>query len=406
MNRRTFNHLLCSTGLSSLLSAGEMSPGTSALFDSTLGFYSKLQRTKNGLYLDSYLVEKEKSSNHQCSIAAFGVGLMALCMEHELKRNEGAAEKALETLRLLNGKQKGLQIDREKGGFFRHFFSDLNGKGNSEHSTIDTAILVAGALFCRNTFNNPRIHEEADRLWNSIDWELALATPDGSWLHMIMENGRPRPKSRTKLFSEYHLLAWLIGERQKEKGGKSSLHSLKDLPRWNHDGLLLLDDGRKKAHSSFMIQFPFYMGHSACRDHQYRQFMKAQALADERTCTQRAGKAEFWGCGAGVTPNKGYFASNFQDNPGNVVSPNIIAGFMPVLPPAQNHLLTLWEDTPRRLNTPVGELLPRFSVDHPNWKPDRIEAIDYSSMLFGLAAMHPQLGLKFFREKSRFSFNQ
>jgi hypothetical protein len=133
--------------------------------------------------------------------------------------------------------------------------------------------------------------------------------------------------------------------------------------------------------------------------------MKAQALADQRACSRKSGSAHLWGCGAGITPTKGYFASDYRKNPDNVVSPHIIAGFMPALPMAHDHLLVHWQNPERRLKTPVGEILPRFSIDHPNWKPHRIEAIDYSSMLFGLAAINDKLGLKFFREKSQFTFN-
>jgi hypothetical protein len=54
----------------------------------------------------------------------------------------------------------------------------------------------------------------------------------------------------------------------------------------------------------------------------------------------------------------------------------------------------------------VGELLPRFSIDKPDWHAPRIESIDYASMLFGLAGIHPRLGMKFFDDKTRFTFNK
>ena len=56
------------------------------------------------------------------------------------------------------------------------------------------------------------------------------------------------------------------------------------------------------------------------------------------------------------------------------------------------------------MSTPVGDLLPRFCVDNPDWHPKTIESIDYSSMIFGLAGIHPQLGMKFFDEKTKFTF--
>ncbi len=379
---------------------GELEP----LFLASLDFYGELVRTPNGLYRDAYLTDRPGQPNDHCSIAAVGVGLMALCMEHELGRDSKARGKAMQTLRALNGKAGEFKIDREKAGFFRHFFSAKTGKGRSEFSTIDTAIMAVGALFCRNTFDDPRIKAEADMLWASINWGVALASPRGDRLHMVIEDGVPRAKARTKLFNEYYLLAWLIKESQIKKTGNSDIISLKELPTWNHRDLTLLDDGRKKAQCSFLIQFPLYMCHPCTIDPVYRRFVLNQAKADQRACLKRTGVAEFWGCGAGGTPSNGYVASKYDNNPDSLVAPRIIAGFMPAYPAAREHLLQLYRDPNRRLKTRVGDLLPRFSVEKPDWRPRRIESIDFASMLFGLAAIHPELGMKFFQEKTKFTF--
>jgi hypothetical protein len=45
-----------------------------------------------------------------------------------------------------------------------------------------------------------------------------------------------------------------------------------------------------------------------------------------------------------------------------------------------------------------------YTLKNPAWRVPRIESIDYSSMLFGLAASHPKLGMKFFVEGTRFTF--
>ncbi|MDA7930452.1 hypothetical protein N9B63_06385, partial [Akkermansiaceae bacterium] len=214
------------------------------LFEASLDFYDDLQRTPTGMYRDSYLIGKDGNQGQRCSTAAVGVGLMALCMEHELDRDPEAARKALLTLRTLNGKIKGFTPAREKAGYFRHFFSSETGAGRSEHSTIDTAIMVVGALFCRNTFDDEEIKKEADLLWNSIKWDLALARPDGSRLHMVMEAGRPKERTVTQMFNEYFVLAWLIRESQVQKRAKSGVLEIADLPSWNCEGLRLLGEPR------------------------------------------------------------------------------------------------------------------------------------------------------------------
>ena len=97
MNRRKLHQLLLGSTLAptAVKAAEPTGDELGSLFHSTLDFFGKLQRTKRGLYLDSYLVGKDKSSNHQCSTAAIGVGLIALCMEHEIKRNPIAQKMAL-----------------------------------------------------------------------------------------------------------------------------------------------------------------------------------------------------------------------------------------------------------------------------------------------------------------------
>lgn len=374
---------------------GELKP----LFHSALDFYGKLQRTPTGMYRDSYLVGDDIKQGQRCSTAAVGVGLIALCMEHELNRDPEAPKKALQTLRALNGKAGGFTPSRGKAGFYGHFFSAETGASQSEHSTIDTAIMVVGALFCRNTFDDPGIKKEADLLWNSIDWEVALARPDGSRLHMVMEEGKPKPRTVTQMFNEYYLLAWLIQEAQVQKRAGSKIITIAQMPTWNNDGIRLLAEPRKTPQPSFIIQFPFYLSHPCTLDPRYRKFVLAQGQAD-----RRKGKGHLWGAGAGVTPDKGYVAASYDRNPGRVVSPRIIAGFMPAMPEAREDLLKLSRNSARRLKTPVGDLLPRFSLEKPDWRPMRIESIDFASMLFGLAGIHPDLGMKFFHERSKFTF--
>ena len=376
------------------------------LFHASLDFYGQLQRTTNGLYRDAFVINPAAAPSRICSTAATGVGLMALCMDFELGRDAAASQKALQTLRAINGKTEGFGIDREKTGFMQHFFSSQDGSGKSPHSTIDTAILVVGALYCRNTFNDPQIKTEADQLWNSIDWSVALAKANGEQLFMVIDDGRPREASKTFLFNEYYLLAWLIKESQLGKSGRSEVLAIHELNTWNHQGLKLLCSNGHWPQCSFLVQFPFYMCHPCVSDPLYREFVLAQAKADQRACSQRVGVAEFWGCGAGGTPTRGYRTNNYGNNPENVVSPYIIAGFMPVFPLAQDHLLKLYRDPKRHVKTPVGDLFQRFSVDKSDWHAPRIESIDYASMLFGLAGIHPKLGMKFFDEKTKFTFNK
>lgn len=395
-------------GLSSFLAAHpgatETSEKLAPLFRSSLDFYGELQRTPFGLYRDSYIHGRALAENKRCSAAAVGIGLIALCMEHDLNRNSKSCAEALQTLRSLNGKTRGFSPPRDPSGFFRHFFLATDGSGTSEFSTIDTAIMMTGVLFCRNTFADPELKSEADQLWNSIAWDLALARPDGQRLHMVVEDGKPKTGTVTSLFNEYYLLASLIHEYQLQHGKSGLSLEVESLPTFSVKGISLLAEPRHTPQSSFTVQFPFYLSHQGSLDPAFVKAVIAQATVDQAISSAANGDPRFWGCGAGVTPKRGYFASKYSDNPGRVVSPQIIAGFMPAFPMARSHLLELSSNPALRLKTPVGDLLPRFSLDHPEWKPDQIESIDFASMLFGLAAIHPNLGMEFFQKGTAFTF--
>jgi len=372
------------------------------LLYTSIDFYDQLLRRSNGIYRSGY--ELDGSHSVRASVATQGIGLMALCMNYELGRDQEAVEKALQTLRALNGKTPGLNIDRDSSGFFVHFFNSNTGDGHSEYSTIDTSILMSGALCCRNTFDDIRIRNEVDELFHSIQWSKAIYNAEKMQFYQTMKNGRGQKGGITTLFNEYLILAWYIDHEQTLKEGDSEvMPEISDLPVWKHRGLEFPVDREGHALSSFVIQFPFYMMADCQESPEYLEFMKNYAFGDWKTSSEINDDKYLWGCGAGSTPEHGYVASNFLNNPDNMVSPRTIAGFMPVSKAAVKTILYFLSRPERCVETPVGILLPRFSLDHPEWKPKHIESIDFSSMLFGTAAMHPDLGTAFFREKMMFT---
>ena len=145
-------------------------------------------RTPNGLYRDK-LRRNAKQKSNTVSVANVGVGLISLCIEDEMKFSLTAAVKAqvLATLKLINGKT-AFKPPRSKNGFFRHFFDYRNANGKSEFSTIDTSILMAGAIFAYNHFDSPEIRAEVKTLWDSIAWKDALADRKTCKLYMIMSD--------------------------------------------------------------------------------------------------------------------------------------------------------------------------------------------------------------------------
>lgn len=118
------------------------------------------------------------------SIAAVGFALTAYPIgvsEGYISRAD-AAERTLTTLRTLYTLPQGSGDTGVAGykGFFYHFLNMDNGRrfGLVELSTVDTAILLAGALFCQEYFDGPSATESgirayADSLYDRVDWTWA-----------------------------------------------------------------------------------------------------------------------------------------------------------------------------------------------------------------------------------------
>ena len=127
------------------------------------------------------------------SIASTGYALAAIPIAIErgwIGRNEGAA-RAQTTLDFL------LTMPNQHG-WMNHFADKGDGKTvwNSEISSIDTALLVCGALVCGQSFaeSHPAITQRANQLYERIDWQWMLtnggAQPDKLWLSHGWRDGK------------------------------------------------------------------------------------------------------------------------------------------------------------------------------------------------------------------------
>lgn len=106
------------------------------------------------------------------SIAATGFGLAALCVAHRRQYipAKQVVSRVQTTLNWL------LERARQEHGFFYHFFDMESGElaRNTELSSIDTAILLCGALTCRKYFRDREITAAATALYERVDWPWML----------------------------------------------------------------------------------------------------------------------------------------------------------------------------------------------------------------------------------------
>lgn len=119
-----------------------------------------------------------------CSIAAVGMALGAypVAVERGLLSRPEAAELTLRVLRFFRDSPQGEAADATgHRGFYYHFLEMDTGRRTwqSELSTIDTALLLAGALAAASWFDAQSEAEEeiravANALYRRVDWRWAL----------------------------------------------------------------------------------------------------------------------------------------------------------------------------------------------------------------------------------------
>ena len=119
------------------------------------------------------------------SIAAIGFALNAYAIgaERGYVTRAAACARVLTTLQFLHDAPQGPDPVASAGyqGFFYHFLNFTTGKryGNSELSTVDTALLMAGVLFVAGYFDRDdpdeaRIRKLADELYGRVNWPWSI----------------------------------------------------------------------------------------------------------------------------------------------------------------------------------------------------------------------------------------
>lgn len=146
----------------------------------TFAFFWEASASGNGLTPD-------RSSNPDLSsVAAVGFALTAysIGVEKGWITRAQATERTLSTLRFLWHGRQGPEPQGVMGykGFFYHFLDAHTGHRavESELSTIDTALLMAGVLEAQAFFDRPdeserAIRKLADQLYSRVDWAWAMS---------------------------------------------------------------------------------------------------------------------------------------------------------------------------------------------------------------------------------------
>ena len=384
------------------------------------GYFRDARNPANGLYRD-YLTTDGREGRKPVSIAATGMGLISLCIADSEGYEGSAAEMAIHTLKALAGEMPSVTPGRNGAGFFWHFLDYDTGAAMENIdgvSTMDTALLIAGALFCKRYFGeNSEVARIADILYGSIEWDRAIASVEQGTFYWNLDGaGNPiRERHDDNAFSgtfgntggpfcEAMVLAWLAGNSGSSSAGelwRKHYGSPQTLPTTQYREHRLLSHGDAGCVlSGFVPLFCYYLAHPFAESPVYMGYLLDAAQADKASWRERgAFPGCFWGCGAGSSADDGagYRADTLVDNPESIVSPHIISGFLPVLAEGADDLYALYSTVFSDAETgyastdfPYG--LWRFRADAlpPLWVPKTVVSIDFSLMLFGLAERkHP-----------------
>lgn len=360
----------------------------------------EIARSENGLYRDSKVLNG--NDYHPASSAAVGAGIIAEVIAYQEGWNaySTTTDHILASLKTVTGHNPDLNFMTNASGYPLHWFNILTGDTlwKVEYSTIDAAILTAGALFAKEAFcENDSIVHYADLFWNSIDWSKAIDDPQsGSIYRLMKEDGEGIPGEVTLPFNEYMLVAWLA--MNQANGHPDSAATLlwnnhyadpHHLPTISYQGTDLLTDHPDNFLSSFVPQFSYFYCNYFTTNTTYLDFLTQARLADSIWWAVNVpNNAYRWGLGAGHCPvDPGYCVCAVGDDSLQIYSPPIIAGFLPVYPEAAQDLLQLHESGEATFTLPVEtqrEVLWRRSLTQPAWISDQIQLIDFATMLFGI----------------------
>jgi hypothetical protein len=378
----------------------------------------KLMRKANGIYLDALTIN---ANDKPGSIAANGVGLISLCVADSMYKKtkdainwESNSASLVNTtlLTFINFKNKGASNSK---GLFRRYFDVNTGfeyeQWGTEYSTIDNAIFAMGLVFCKNYFfKDTSIVNRANMLLDAMDFTSAISSSGQQLFRVLDQNGNG--SLITGAFNEYMLVAWLAknvcpsnpGYTKSETYWNTYYNNALTSPvtRRNYWGYELISDGGWFI-SDFIPQFTYYYCHYFKNNVSYMTYFNNFRISDSLFWTKKSPgiNSYEWGLGAGDNPGGGYSANSIDNNNLEIVSPQIIAGFIPVYSQAKSDLKALYnngkgvsvyslpDDTSRKV-------LWRYSRINTALRCAFIQAVDISTMLYGLATLPEYLGQNFF----------
>ena len=329
------------------------------------------------------------------SIAATGYSLAALpvAAEHGWLSKDEAQAQALKTLRF------AATMPTEHG-FFYHFVNKSSGarEWNSEASSIDTGLLLCGAILCGEYFGG-EVKQLADQFYDRADWQWLLTNGGAMPGKLRLSHGwKPEDKflPYDYGFSEAALIYLLaIGSKTHPIPAKS--WEAMGQPVIEYQGLKTIAGG-----PIFIQQMPqnFYpmKGKRDKLGFDYWVSATNSIKINRLYCIDKMGEyrtygPNFWGLNAGDAPD-GYKAFGAPNGPDDgTISPTGVLGSMPFTP-------ELALQSSQEIYRVYGDKLwgrygfgNAYNVDR-NWFGDQVIGIDLGMALLAIENYRNGLGWK------------
>lgn len=186
--------LVVAVGFSSAAQQKQWDPFLDTLEARTINWFLTATPKATGLTPDRWPHQSPSS----VAAVGFCLSVYPIAAERHIISRNDAAQRVLQTLRFL---YHAPQNDSRSGvigyrGFFYHFVAQADGsrEWRSELSTVDTALLMAGVLFCQSYFNRSAVAEReirslADSLYRRVDWTWSAEGRPGIVLGWTPESG-------------------------------------------------------------------------------------------------------------------------------------------------------------------------------------------------------------------------
>lgn len=324
----------------SLLVVGLLGPVPTgqALLDTlsrrTVNYFYEQSFPETGFTRDRAANFEIKDQRRVASIAATGFSLAALAIgaKRGWLDEYKAKERTITTLNALLTKAP------RKNGWYYHWLDWQTGARvwESEVSTIDTAILVGGAILAKQAWRDKTISAKVDKIIAGIDWKWMLTDGGSKPTSITFTHGWKPEKGfiehRWRDYSEQMILYLLALGADTKIPANTWEGFTRDPVRY--EGIDLLMGGPLFMHQMTQGFFDFKNKRDRL-GYDYWVASRAATLANRKYCIVNPKKyagygPDCWGLSAGDGPNgyKAYGAPHWGDDEGTIIPTSAISSIL------------------------------------------------------------------------------